>query len=152
MNLTLLFIGLCVCIAESKLRLSLESERGKLKLKNFNHLHGHRLKVLPQAILEVDKEMKCAASCMRNNDCFSFNVKKLSSTLFLCELLNTSKFLEYKNLTRDDSFVHWFLQVKAGGVYDMLSNAVGVCGLMLGLHYQIFCDQNGNFSMANSRF
>ena len=113
MNLTLLFLGLCVGIAKSKTRLTLESERGKIILKNFKHLHGHRLKMSPLATLEVDKEMKCTSSCMRNKDCFSFNVKKLSSTSFLCELLNTSKFIDYENLTRDDSSVHWFLQVKA---------------------------------------
>ena len=112
MNLTLLFIALCVYYAESKHSLTLESARGKMKLKNFYHLHGHRLKVPPQATLEVEKDIKCTASCMRNKDCFSFNVKKLSSKLFLCEMLNTSKFLDFKNLTRDEKFVHWYLQVK----------------------------------------
>ncbi|CAB4023112.1 partial [Paramuricea clavata] len=81
-----------------------------MKLKNFYHLHGHRLKVSPQATLEVAKDVKCTVSCMRNEDCFSFNVKKISSNLFLCELLNTSKFLDSDNLTRDENFAHWYLQ------------------------------------------
>jgi hypothetical protein len=112
MNLTLLLFALCVCITEAKLSLTLESARGKMKLKNFYHLHGHRLKVSPQATLEVAKDVKCTASCMRNEDCFSFNVKKISSNLFLCELLNTSKFLDSENLMRDENFVHWYLQVR----------------------------------------
>ena len=111
MNFNFLFFALCVCFADGKFSLNLESARGKMKLKQFYHLHGHRLNVPPQKTLEVDKDIKCTTSCMRNTDCFSFNVKKLSSKLFLCELLNTSKYLKLKNLTQDENYVHWYLQV-----------------------------------------
>jgi hypothetical protein len=72
MNLTLLLFALCDCITEAKLSLTLESARGRIKLI----CTSHRLKVLPQATLEVAKDVKCTASCMRNEACFSFNVKK----------------------------------------------------------------------------
>ena len=104
-----LFFALCVCFAEGKF--NLESARGRMKLKQFYLLHGHRLNVPTQKTLEVDKDIKCTTSCMRNTNCFSFNVKKLSAKLFLCELLNTSKFLDFKNLTQDENYVHWYLQV-----------------------------------------
>jgi hypothetical protein len=115
MNLTLLLLLSYVYLAEGKFSLNLKSARGEMKLKQFYHLHGHRLKVSPQITLEVDKDIKCTVTCMRNADCFSFNVKKLSSKLFSCELLNTSKFLDFENLTQDENYVHWYLQVNLGG-------------------------------------
>ena len=110
-SLILLLIALCANFIKSEFSLTLKSERGTMKLKNFQHLHGHRLKVQPLTTVEVDKEMKCTTSCMRSEKCFSFNVKKVSPVSFLCELLSTSKFLDFKNLTREENFVHWYVKV-----------------------------------------
>ena len=108
------FISFCcavVTLSHEKIQLTMEGARGKLKLKNFFHLHRHRLKVHPFASFEVGKEMKCTASCLISEECFSFNVKKLTANNFLCELLNTSKYIHRENLTNDESFSHYFLQV-----------------------------------------
>jgi hypothetical protein len=95
-------------------QLTLESGRGKMKIKNFLHLHKHRLDVKPLASFEVAKEMKCTASCTKSEECFSFNVKRLTANSFLCELLNTSKYIDAENLTQDNSFSHYYLQVLNG--------------------------------------
>lgn len=92
-------------------QLVLRSARGEMKLKTFSHLHKHRLKVKPMATFDVDEDIKCHLSCTRNEGCFSFNIKKISTGNFYCELLETSKYWFDKNLTKDDSFTHSFLQV-----------------------------------------
>ena len=116
MRLVCLVPILCVIITLSHVmaQLTLESARGKMKLKNFLHLHKHRLAVKPLASFEVAKEMKCTASCTKSEECFSFNVKRLTANSFLCELLNTSKYIDAENLTRDNSFSHYYLQVLNG--------------------------------------
>ena len=127
MNFNFLLFALCVYIAEGNFSLNLESARGKMKLKQFYHLHGHRLNVPPQKTLEVDKDIKCTTSCMRNTDCFSFNVKKLSSKLFSCELLNTSKFLHFKNLTQDENYVHRLVCVKIKYLFYIFAHLSSLC-------------------------
>ena len=102
--------GITLC--HSIKQLTLETARGKIKVLNFSHLHKHRLKVEPMASFEVTQDMKCTSSCLRSEGCVSFNVKKLSPTAFLCELLNTSKYVETKNLTQDDNFSYYYIQVQ----------------------------------------
>ncbi|XP_028400307.1 uncharacterized protein LOC114523545 [Dendronephthya gigantea] len=107
----LIFSAVCAIITSLvSAQLLLRSARGEMKLKNFSHLHKHRLKVEPIATIDVDRETKCYLSCTRNEGCFSFNVKQISASNFQCELLNTSKYRDDKNLTQDNSFTHFFLQ------------------------------------------
>ena len=91
--------------------LTIQGARGKMGLKNFFHLHKYRLKVPAFASFETAKEMQCTVSCLKSEECFSLNVKKLTANSFLCELLNTSKHLHAENLTRDESFSHYYSPV-----------------------------------------
>ena len=107
-------ITLCHTIKQ----LTLETARGKIIVLNFSHLRKHRLKVEPMACFEVTQDMKCTSSCLRSDGCVSFNVKKLSPTAFLCELLNTSKYAKEKNLTQDDSFSYYYIQVQFTDIFE----------------------------------
>ena len=91
--------------------LTVETSRGKIQVLNFSRLRKHRLNMAPMASFEVTQDMKCTSSCLKSQGCVSFNVKKLSTTAFLCELLNTSKYGEEEHLTQDDSFYYYYLQV-----------------------------------------
>ena len=89
-------------------------ERGSatmLSFGNFLHLHGYRLNITTQETLEVRKEIQCSSMCLKKHDCFSFNVEKKNSERFLCEFLNSSKYLFPKKLKQEKNFVHWYLQV-----------------------------------------
>ena len=85
--------------------------QGRLKLGNFRHLHRHRLNVPPQESLKLDKEIQCVSSCLKKPNCFSLNTKKTTDDKFLCEFLNTSKYKDHDNLTKDDNYVHWYIEV-----------------------------------------
>ena len=118
LGLNFIFTVLCgITLCHTIKQLTLETARGKIKVMNFFHLHKHRLKVEPKASFEVTQDMKCTSSCIRSEGCVSFNVKKLSPTAFLCELLNTSKYAEAKNLTQDDSFSHYYIQVQFTDIF-----------------------------------
>ena len=144
LQLFLAFCGLISCSAKSQL--TLESEKGGLKLKNFRHLHKHRLNVVPMASFEIGKEMKCTTSCTKSDGCFSFNVKKLTENSFLCELLNTTKSIDAENLTQDDSFTHYNLQVRflimnyyqVFSYHQTLSIIIKYCQVISNNCYQVF--------------
>ena len=113
MKTLLLVISMVIQLKNTKQQLSIGGNRGKLKLVNFLHLHRHRLDVVPQATLEVDREIGCASNCLKKQDCFSMNTRRNENGKFLCQFLNTSMYrFPAEKLMQDDAFVHWYTQVR----------------------------------------
>lgn len=111
MKSLLFVIALSTLFNNAKQQLSLQRDDRRLKLGNFRHLHGHRLNDQPRDTVELENEVQCISTCLRKQDCFSFNMKRTENSKFLCEFLNTSKYSNPTNLTRNDNYVHWYLQV-----------------------------------------
>ncbi len=82
-----------------------------VKIGKLLHLHGYRLNVAPLATDEFQNEMQCLTSCVKSDECFCVNVKKVANGV-LCELLNRTMYQYPKNLTRDESSSYWFAQVR----------------------------------------
>lgn len=112
MKLLFIVVTLLTQFQDAMQQVALQLDEGRLKLRNFRHLHGHRLNVVPSESLELDKEILCTSICLRKLDCFSFNVKTTTNGKFLCDFLNTSKYRYPDNLTENDNYAHWYLQVR----------------------------------------
>ena len=99
-------------LKETRQQIFLQRNDGGLKFGNFRHLHRHRLNVSPQETLQLDKEIQCVSKCVQKPDCFSLNTKKTTDDKFLCQFLNTSRYKNHENLTKDDNYVHWYFGVR----------------------------------------
>ena len=108
----------------SKQQLFLQQDPSKmLSFGNFLYFAGYRLNVTAQDTLEVGKEIQCTSSCLRKQECFSFNVEQKASGTFLCEFLNATRYRFPEKVTRFNNFVHWYLQVTDYSLINIISSS-----------------------------
>lgn len=155
MKRLILLVVLFIQFRDTTAQLSLQRKDTRLKVRNFLHRHRHRLNVAPLATpLELDKEIQCTSSCLRNEDCVSCNVKRTTNSKFLCELLNTSKYRHPDNLMKDDNYIHWYLQdpclpnpCNAGTCNNIQSAAEFTCDCPP-WSYGVLCYYNSTYNHA----
>ena len=104
----LVVVFVCAKLSVQEVMLFRNSEN--YKIGKMLRLRDVRLNVKAFVVGEFADDMKCVASCVKTDDCYSVNVKQQASGVG-CELLNRTLYHYPKNLTRDTSSHHWFAQV-----------------------------------------
>ena len=83
-----------------------------VKIANLFRIRRYRLAILPLVSFELPDELKCLTTCVKSNECYCVNTRKLENENVMCELLNRTMYQYPEKLTKSEGSSHWYTKVR----------------------------------------